>query len=522
MSWTDGEIDKLFQDRVKDLSFEYKGEYWKEFNASLSAHAPEMAAATAITDAEIDKLYQSSVAQLSFEYKKEYWESFDASSARYVPEAAATSMADTAIDQLYQANSDGLSFEYKDAYWSEMAAMLPQNRRPDFLWFGTAAVFVGLLIATLFIGEPISSTTSRLLTENGATTDLSNGNESSSNNSVSETRESDQVVDGNEVDNSLENGAENKNPTQDSGSSNAIPSSNSTGVILEPTGIVVSPTNPLLSQNTTSEPTTNEPTTVDSREPATPNLANVNDVNPPVVPVSEEEILIGDLPTVGLDREEMDKQIVNLQDQVNMPDFRMPTIPRFYVELNGGLSQSLISPSERLSSSVGVGLGFQFQKGKFAFTTGVNGIWSFHDDIVLNRQAKVYGFGSDVYQYTLKYDHIYSLEAVLAMGYKFGVHQINVGVRPSYAFGSKVGFSLMEEDVEMEREVLYGHMEGIRRFGLKPMIGYSIDLPSNITIGLNIGAQVMPSVNEEYIDGQNNKLPIDGQLYFRKSISFGR
>ena len=80
----------------------------------------------------------------------------------------------------------------------------------------------------------------------------------------------------------------------------------------------------------------------------------------------------------------------------------------------------------------------------------------------------------------------------------------------------------MEEDVEMEREVLYGHMEGIRRFGLKPMIGYSIDLPSNITIGLNIGAQVMPSVNEEYIDGQNNKLPIDGQLYFRKSISFGR
>ena len=522
MSWTDGEIDKLFQDRVKDLSFEYKGEYWNQFNASLSARTPEMAAATAITDAEIDKLYQSSVAQLSFEYKKEYWESFDASRVKYVPEVAAASIADTVIDQLYQANSKGLSFEYKDAYWTEMAAMLPQNRRPDFLWFGTAAVFVGLLIATLFIGEPVSSTTDRLLTENSATIDGNNRNKSNSNNSANEINDTDQVLENNQVDNLLDKIAENTNSVQVLENGNSV-TTNSTGLNSEPTstsestGMNISPSNPSLSQNLPSEPAIVEP-----RGSAIPNLANVNNIQTPVTPVVDEDIFIGDLPTVDLEREELDEQIVNLQDQVNMPDFRMPTIPRFYVELNGGLSQSLITPSDRFSSSVGVGLGFQFQKGRFTFTTGANGIWNFHDDIVLNRQAKVYGFGSDVYQYTLKYDHIYSLEAVLAMGYKFGIHQINVGIRPSYAFGSKVGFSLMEEDVEMEREVLYGHMEGIKRFGLKPMIGYSIDLPSNITIGLNIGAQIMSSVNEEYINGQNNRLPIDGQLYFRKSISFGR
>jgi hypothetical protein len=63
-------------------------------------------------------------------------------------------------------------------------------------------------------------------------------------------------------------------------------------------------------------------------------------------------------------------------------------------------------------------------------------------------------------------------------------------------------------------------MDGLKRFGLKPMIGYSWSVMPGMELGVNVGIQVMPQINEDFINGINNKLPIDGQVYFRKTIDF--
>ena len=57
MKWGDDEIDNLFQQRTDDLSFEYKNEYWKEFEASIPVSSVvESAPEESVND--IDALYR--------------------------------------------------------------------------------------------------------------------------------------------------------------------------------------------------------------------------------------------------------------------------------------------------------------------------------------------------------------------------------------------------------------------------------------------------------------------------------
>jgi hypothetical protein len=76
-------------------------------------------------------------------------------------------------------------------------------------------------------------------------------------------------------------------------------------------------------------------------------------------------------------------------------------------------------------------------------------------------------------------------------------------------------------EINEDRNV-YGYMDGLRRFGIRPTFGYSFSLTPTMELGLNVGTQLMPQVNDEFLDGENNKLPIDGQIYFRKSLRFGK
>ena len=478
MSWTDEEIDKLFQDKANDLSFEFKPEYWQEFSEVLST--PDLGAMAG----EFDE-----------------------------------------VDQLYQLSANELTFQYKDAYWQEVQGMLPRRRRPDFLWFGTA----GLFLSALTLGTVLQlnrAASSPVIAENEVSEEILALQTVENQGQVNEPRyETYTAVESSLGNNYLANDADRINLDENGNEGQPIYAE-----VNPEHGLVTSGT------NDPGHPTIELP--LDLRSDINPPVADTKiEVNPEgsgdkgdrAVSPSEEtnQIVhtteaVNDLPTLPLNTDQASPELADFQGSDAIQDLRLPTRSIFYLELNGGLSQSLITPSESFSYSTGFGMGAQFQKGRFSLTTGVNANWSFHDDILLNRQAKVYGFGSDVYRYTLKYDHIYSLEAVLNLGYRFGRHQITAGVRPSFAFGSKVGVTLLEEEIETDRQTLYGHMEGLKRFGLKPMIGYSVDLPSDFTIGLNIGIQTMKSVDEDFIGGKNNFLPIDGQLYLRKGISFRR
>ena len=200
----------------------------------------------------------------------------------------------------------------------------------------------------------------------------------------------------------------------------------------------------------------------------------------------------------------------------------MPISISMYVNAFGGLSQSLVTPSSAITTSFGLGLGAQFQKGRFTFTTGVNGVWSNHKDLILSRSAKVYGFGSSEYNYQFKYKQIYSLEAELTVGYKMGRHWINAGVRPSIVIGTKVGISETINDQNSIDRNEYGYVDGLKRFGIKPMLGYSFDITPSIKLGVNVGVEIMKKIDNGYLEGESNRFPVDGQIYLRKSINFKR
>ena len=193
----------------------------------------------------------------------------------------------------------------------------------------------------------------------------------------------------------------------------------------------------------------------------------------------------------------------------------------FYLELNGGFSESIVSPSDQYSNSLGAGFGVEIQKANFNFTGGINAIISNHNDIQLNRNTVIYSYGSEAVSTYLNYRQIYSLEANLSVGYSIGKHLVTIGIRPSYVVGSKVQDRRVVENELIYDIQGYGYMDGLKRVGLKPQIGYAYKFAHGLTLGANIGIQTRRALNEDFINGENNAFPIDGQVYLRKTI-FGK
>ena len=99
---------------------------------------------------------------------------------------------------------------------------------------------------------------------------------------------------------------------------------------------------------------------------------------------------------------------------------------------------------------------------------------------------------------------------------------INVGVRPSYIVGTKVGITETVDEQKNIESNEYGHVNGLNRFGIKPMIGYSVDITNSLKVGINIGVEMMPKIQDGFLVGSNNRFPIDGQIYLRHSLKFRR
>lgn len=584
MKWTDADIDKLFQQKAEGLSFEFKDTYLDEFNA---IHAQSGGAVNTDADKAIDEMYQDASEQMDFSYNDAHWQEFVSG----VPEMVevdlsantdidsiyrdATGKMDFAyneaywqefsqgleqpagvdLDSLYRHEAAELSFDYKDAYWAEMLGLLDRRWRPDFLWFGLAALFLGLLTTSTFLHNP-----DLIMNEHQEVSQLSNetndsGQEQSTN--IDEITAQSINQDAQLVENSVESSGTVSNtspivdPTVDrhqesnmvSGEGSASDESASDNLNEQRNNVSDNTIDVNAENGVDNENVTDNINAVDNGNNGAANdnsngNVNVADNNGVVIPLIDnekdalhnedkiersenpEDWTVGNLVTRTIHPSVIEKNIIEGSTDFAFPDMKLPARVHMYIEGNAGISQSLISPSDQVSHSFGAGLGVQIEKGRWSITTGVNGIWSFHDDLVLNGEAKVYGFGSDVYRYTLKYDEIYSLEGVLSAGYRFGRHRINVGVRPSFVMNTKVGFTMHDENIKEDRQVTYGHMEGINRFGLKTTLGYSVDLRGGLVLGANIGGRVLNSVNAEYLDGKNNPFPIDGQIYIRKLIRF--
>lgn len=434
------------------------------------------------------------------------------------------SWTDEEIDKLAQESAANSSFEYKNEYWTEFEAMLSKKRKGDsIIWFFSAFLFVGLIGTSLIFNETFkNSTTLSKVNQNNVTsitlaktTNENSSNQKSENNNF----ESQQNQKNNGAIQAKSNVASSKNVN------NTIDKKYYSKTASQTNKITIDPSILAVALGSTFEREVENETKQEefSKDLKPINNLDEQDLNDEIAPEYEveNEDFVSKLPLLALKTQETTSpEIMPMASLHN--ERELPAKASFYVIALGGVSQSLITPSNNISNSFGLGLGAQIQKGRFTFTTGLNGIWSNHKDLKLTRSAKVYGFGSNQYNYEFNYRQIYTLEAELTAGYKFGRHLINVGVRPSYIVGTKVGITeSIDEKSNIERNE-YGHVNGLNRFGIKPMLGYSFDITNSLKVGLNVGVEMMPKIQEGFLVGSNNRFPIDGQIYLRHSLKFRR
>ncbi|XOV67013.1 MAG: hypothetical protein ACFHU9_15415 [Fluviicola sp.] len=566
MKLTDEQIDKLFQDGASKQSFAYKPEYWEEFAASLS----DSASLSDATDEALDAAFQQSAANQSFDYKPEFWEEFSASlpentplsqapdsafdaafqedaskiSVDYKPEfwnefsnelssiEATENVADAEVDALYREEAAKLSFVYHPSYWEEMAAMLRRRRRrPEFLWFGLSGVFATAIIAMFFVQQSPVSVPNLQLAWNGLNpTEQNNQNTDLASNGTNNS------IDGNHLNT---NNADSDGGTNENNPISAVNVGNNPSNRMD-NGNGATPVNGTATNQSNilaNNPRSNANNTVVLKrmERLKPTLALTalhNEMTTREVTstsTTEEEALNALTPKSVGTLTEFNNELAQTEAFPIPPKYKGGVSPRFYVQGVGGISESLITPSDAFGVSYGVGAGIQMQKRNWTFNLGSNVIIENFSDLELTRVAKQYEhFSSTVSRHDLQYRNLYTVEMNLGVGYNIGRHQLRLGVRPSYTYNARVDYSEtsiynnqgeMVESNESYRGQ-FGYLKALQLWGIKPTIGYAYNFPSNWSLGLNLGTELMPSINEGFISGVNNRLPLDGQLYIRKTLNF--
>ncbi len=525
MKWTDENIDKLFQQNAEKASFEYKPEYWEAFNATL----PNAQSPSDLNDAELDALFKESADAIPVHYKNEFWEEFSAS----LPIMVATEeVTDGEVDALYRASAQDLAFEYKPSYWNEMVALLNRRRRPDLLWFGLSGIFATLILGMMFFPQhpltvPNMTATVDVNGQNIPLATYINGQ------LTSETEHTTPETTTNILLAANSNGT-NHQSSASNGTVLTVDTNN--GAVIE---VGASQTNGTPAQTgnapengaTTSHVGNNVSTRIPRK--GLPEFGMVQ--NPIRMTSNERQAEEND---VTLPNELAPKEIEALATNettgsilpIPLPKAQNSARVQPYIQGIVGLSQSMITPSDDHSYSYGLGMGIQTHQRNFTFTTGINVLLENYNDLHLSRSAKVYGFGSDLYQFDLHYKQLYTAEFDFQIGYNWRRHQFNLGVRPSYTFGSRVDVaesSLTSQNGQMvensmTRTEVYGFMEGIQQWGVRPTIGYAFNFPGNWALGATFSVELLPAINEEFINGVNNRLPLDGQLYLRKNFNFKR
>ncbi|PIE86995.1 MAG: hypothetical protein CSA03_01930 [Bacteroidetes bacterium] len=441
------------------------------------------------------------------------------------------SWTDEEIDDLFREGAETQSFEYDSAYFSEIEAALPVNGKGrDFLWLGTALMFVAVLTTGYFINSDDTDFANantqladvKVTKEEDSKTANQNGvaSKMTSNTSSNVPMDETSVVTNDATSVSATTNTAPLKQGQSGNSTSAATSTNSNSMYDVATRSVNKKRGSTTSVNPTDlvleEPNGNQLKVI----PATNNTTSV--ATNQSGEATEQHTELDKAPISASLAVKSPNQLDN-QMATNLAPNALPMLSEmrpkaaFYLELNAGASQSLITPSEYSSTSYGGGLGVETYLGNFNLTTGLNLAVSNHKDLTLTTEGKNYSFGSALRKHEYSYNQVYNLDLPINLGYNFGNHNVNLGVRTSVLLGAKIQHSVFDDQEMLRSEKLYGLAGGLKRFAVRPTVGYACRM-KNWTVGANIGVQMMQSVNEEYINGLNNRFPIDGQIYLRRSI----
>ncbi|MCH2223967.1 MAG: hypothetical protein MK066_04290, partial [Crocinitomicaceae bacterium] len=87
-----------------------------------------------------------------------------------------------------------------------------------------------------------------------------------------------------------------------------------------------------------------------------------------------------------------------------------------------------------------------------------------------------------------------------------------------YVIWSKIERRSFRNNTLEADEALNGNMEGINRFGVRSTLSYSYSITPKWRVGLNLGMRLSTTFQSDFLIKENNRFPIDGQLYLRRTL----
>ena len=432
------------------------------------------------------------------------------------------SWTDEELDELFQQSAEDVSFDYKDEYWSEMETMLPKRRYLDFRWLTSAFLFTGVIIMTPFYND-IEGSNSEVIAANANATGLDivsldvNADQQFVDRGLNLTNNYQNNKDDNYQNaNRLDQNTDRKVNVNEDNSYSILASQkadkNTSSYLKVDLELQAKPSL-LLVNNAKAEKVKNESDKTDN-EMAKNEVVDLN--MPSSLPLNDlsfddtKSVKDGDLPELSTQR---------------MGTRRFD----FYVQGIAGVSQSETVGNTMLNYSYGLGGGVEYNLGNLYLSSGINMMTSDRNDMKLSRSSKVYGFGSDVYTTKMNYKQLYIADFGLKAGYRFGKagrSVANLGLNASYVMTTKCNIintqslpaPMFGEEIVSARTVL-GYTDGINRFGFKPSVGYVYQFNGGTQIGVNVGVQLRSTISDElFLNGEINRYPLDGKIYFRKSF----
>lgn len=520
MKWTDKNIDKLYRERSENISLAYDESHWDEFE-SMYLGANGAPNTSNLSDAQIDEMYSASTEDMSFYYSSQYWNEFNESYSTtdgFEAEDAGV-LNDNGVDTIYKEGARRLYFAYKPFYWDEFLSIWRRNRRPDLLWFVTAYAFIVAIGLLFFIDKSVDIENEPFIAKQTKARFVQSQAADNSNEQIDDALNL-QTQDGPATPMKLSSAIETVSGSIDREEAND----------LEMVAVKDKFTVPLKLERAEDQGSIR------------------------VESASDENVLLGfralDVPSVGLEYKNphvpfvpdeliSDEDVVLAFRALDVPSaglvYKNPYVPfelayvNYFAQADVGLSESIVAPSDHVSTSASLGLGMEMNKGNFSLIAAVMGRVENHDDLTLTRSAKIYGFGSEVHQFSVDLKQLYVVEGRLGVGYNINRHRLELGIRPSFVFSSKVVIATQSHTMGQNSNIQtstshtreqYGYMNGVNRLRLKPTIGYTFKVTPRLSIGGTIGSEMRSSIDDEYFDKSTNRFPIDGEIYLRKTLRF--
>lgn len=408
---------------------------------------------------------------------------------------------DEDIDKLFQDASKEKTFEFKEEYWDEMESMLPKKkkRKFPFIWIFSSIVITSSIAAILFFNTDEQVQTSQ--------TDFPSTNQKNSTSS------------------SLKN-TENKLETNTTTSQTESTIKTSSTIEAEKNSLKRVTKN---QKNSKINHSVNTSTFTDIH-PTTPSIINgiitpsiiksgidaqtSEPINPIVQVKNAEKIGAITLLSIPENNYEHTLQVSALKSISPLYKWSM----FFDISTSMGQGAMVTSSGSNFYSGFGFGTGINYTSGMWNLNFGINANLTSSRNLVVSERQKIHGFGVDVFENNYTYKQIYQIDFPLLVGVKKRNQTFQFGLVPSVYMGAKVLKESTNNDQTIIANSEYGYFAGTANFGLKPTIGYMYRLTPSVQIGGNIQMQLINQTVQNYFDGNQRHLPLNGQIFIRKSL----